>query len=618
PCTFPRRGPIPDAHTNEPLAGAPIGVGARPGIIAANEQGQYQLTGLCAGTLTLTVSHVACQTQQVVINLRRSQVKNILLHHQKLDLPDVVVRGFSNNQTQASSRVAMADVLKSRGVNLAEVLSQVNGVRMLATGSTIAKPVIHGLHSNRILIMNNGVRLEGQQWGAEHAPEVDPYVAGKFTLIKGAAAVRYGADAIGGVVQVEPRPMPQAAGLRGEANLAAFSNNAMGVGSLLLEQKLASSPLSWRLQTTYKKGGNTRIPGYWLMNTGLQEWNYSGTLAYRQEHWGTELFYSRFNTRLGLYPGAHVETVDDLNAAFPSKSPLPSFRSGFSYAIERPRQQVSHQTLKLSSFYRPAAHTKYSLVFSHQQNQRDEYDSRAFIALPEMSLTLNTTGAEALLEKTFAQKHLLQVGLSGQRQENINGPISARQFIRNYLSYNAAAFAIWQTSIHRWDAEAGLRYDYRWFESYYRPAGSSQIEGHNRQFSNVSASLGTAYRLSAAWQLKANIATAWRPPAPNEMYANGVHQGLASVEIGNPDFAAERALNTNLVLTGRLDSNWTVSITAYQNFIQDFIYLAPTPPPVLTIRGYYPVFPYRQTNARLSGLDADIGYRYRRWEWSAK
>lgn len=40
-------------------------------------------------------------------------------------------------------------------------------------GLLLPNPVIHGLHSNRILILNNEVRQEGQQWGADHAPEID-------------------------------------------------------------------------------------------------------------------------------------------------------------------------------------------------------------------------------------------------------------------------------------------------------------------------------------------------------------------------------------------------------------------------------------------------------------
>src|SRR5688500_19161669 len=74
---------------------------------------------------------------------------------------------------------------KIKGLVISEALSKINGVTLLQTGSTISKPVIHGLHSSRILTIVNGVRQEGQQWGNEHAPEIDPFIADKLTVIKG-------------------------------------------------------------------------------------------------------------------------------------------------------------------------------------------------------------------------------------------------------------------------------------------------------------------------------------------------------------------------------------------------------------------------------------------------
>lgn len=612
-------GKITDDHTNEPLEGATVYLSGQKTFMAVSgANGQYSFSGLCTGSYLLRVTHINCDTTEITIQIKGNTRRDFLMHHSKVELQGVTVQGLRVNNTQVVERVADNKAAANRALNLGEVLKYVNGVTMLSTGSTISKPVIHGLHSNRILIMNNGVRLEGQQWGSEHAPEVDPYVAGKFSVLKGAAAVRYGADAIGGVVLVEPRAMPVAAGLNGEVNAAFLSNNLMGVANAILEQKLANSPFSWRAQATVKRGGNTRIPGYWLMNTGVGEFNYSGTLAWKKEKWGADVSFSAFNTQIGLYPGAHVETVDELDSAINSPVPLPSFQSGFSYEIGRPRQEVKHYTTKLSAFYKWDAKTKLSLLLAHQENLRDEYDARAFVELPEMSLNLGTTSGEVVFEKTIAQKHLIQTGVLVQRQENVNGAISARQFIRNYKTWMAGAFGIWQFTVNRFDIEAGARYDYRFFESYYRPAGSSQVETATREFQNFSGSLGVLRRFSPAWRLRANAATAWRPPNANELYANGVHQGLASFEKGDPSFVAERAINLNLELTYAPDSNIRITATAYRNRIFDFIYMAPTPPPILTIRGYYPVFTYRQSDAVLSGVDLQGDFQFGRFQWTAK
>src|SRR5690606_33154577 len=93
-----------------------------------------------------------------------------------------------------------AQLQQVQGTSLAAQLQSIPGVSMLQTGGTIAKPVINGMYGNRVLILNNGVRQQGQQWGAEHAPEIDPYIANQLTVVKGAESVRYGSDAIGGVI----------------------------------------------------------------------------------------------------------------------------------------------------------------------------------------------------------------------------------------------------------------------------------------------------------------------------------------------------------------------------------------------------------------------------------
>src|SRR6201996_676176 len=122
-----------------------------------------------------------------------------------------------------------------RGLSLGESLKGIAGVNSLQTGPSISKPVIHGVYSNRILILNNGVRQEGQNWGNDHAPEIDPFIATKLTVIKGPASIRYGSDAIGGVILVEPKALPASPGLGGKVDVVGMSNGQAGAASGMLE-----------------------------------------------------------------------------------------------------------------------------------------------------------------------------------------------------------------------------------------------------------------------------------------------------------------------------------------------------------------------------------------------
>ena len=201
--------------------------------------------------------------------------------------------------------------------------------------------MIHGLQGYRILILNNGIRQEGQQWGNEHAPEIDPFIAQKISVIKGANAVRYGSDAMAGVILVEPNDLPDKASVTGEVNLVGLINGKTGIASAILQGYFDKiKGFSWRVQGTLKKGGNTNTPNYYLKNTGVQESNFSYALNYHRKNWGLETYYSQFKTKIGIFSSAHVGNLTDLQAAFNSNKPQDSLAT-FSYDIARPYQDIS-------------------------------------------------------------------------------------------------------------------------------------------------------------------------------------------------------------------------------------------------------------------------------------
>jgi iron complex outermembrane receptor protein len=589
-----------DDHSREPLEGATIQLKDKKQIWFSTSDGKANLTGLCPGKFVLEISHIGCETRIVEINIQNSTAREILLHHVKIELGEVSVTGLRQGEAQVQETLRGSKLFATRGMNLAQSLEAVNGVRTLSTGSTIGKPVIHGLHSNRIVLVTNGVKLESQAWGTDHAPEIDPYNFDKFTVIKGAASVRYGAEAIAGVVLAEPRPIPHEKELHGELNLAGFSNNGLGVISGLLEGANGKSTnIGWRLQGTLKKGGSVRIPGYWLANTAMDEANFSAALGIQKNQWNWDASFTYFSTKLGLYPGAHVDNLDDLNNAIASDKPL--FPGTFTYQIGRPYQQANHWIAKAGGKVIWNTHHSSSFWIAHQENQREEFDARAFNPFPEMSLEMGTTSSELMHSIETGKGMVWQNGVNFSFQQNINNPSSERIFIRNFETWNLGGFSIFKMKSGGFTNEAGLRYDYKAFESFYR--NNSDLIVHNRNFSNMTATLGTHYEILPGMGVTLNLASAWRPPAPNELYANGLHQGLAAVEIGNQDFKAEKATNINFQINYKQDSTFSFELSLYNNRIKDFIYLQPVLPPALTINGYYPRFEYRQTDANLAGID---------------
>lgn len=529
-----------------------------------------------------------------------------------LELPETQVTakkqpGRAPTQPEATLKGKALD--RTRGSSLGDALEVLPGVTVMRTGSTMSKPAIRGMQGDRIVIMNNGVRQEGQQWGSEHAPEVDPYLASRLTVIKGASSVRYGANAMGGVVLVEPWPLPSTPFLGWEAHLAGFSNNRAGALSATVEGSPERLPgLGWRLQGTARKGGNAATPGYRLNNTAMEESNLSTSLGMSRPRAGVDVFYSRFDTKLGIFSGSHIGSLSDLDAALKRESP--NIDAPFSYEIARPRQEVTHHLLKTRGFVKTGESSLLNLTYALQHNIRSEFDHRplndalAARNLPELKYEITTHTADLAWEFQPSPAFQSSLGGNGIAQFNL---YEGRPFIPNFLNAGGGGFWTGHWSQGRWELEAGARYDYKFLRTYRRESG--EVVSRAFEFSNPSGMLGGAYHPLTDLTLKAHASTAYRSPGVNELFSEGLHHGAAAIEFGDPELDPERSydLTTGVDWAGQGRLRWEASF--YYNYIRDYIYLAPTLPPTLTIRGAFPTFNYRQTDASFKGADFSLRLR---------
>ncbi len=510
------------------------------------------------------------------------------------------------DKTKVMATLQNRDLFETRGLTLGEALKKITGVTTLQTGPSISKPVIHGMHSNRVLMMSNGVRLEGQQWGSEHAPEIDPFLAKEISLVKGAASVRYGSDAIAGVVLVNPAAMPNNQKISGEILLTGNTNSQGGTVSGILEGNFKKvSALSWRVQATAKRNGNTRTPNYWLKNTGNTEVNFSAALAYHKDTWGIDVFYSQFNSKIGIFAGSHIGNLTDLENAIARQTPNDT--SGFSYTIDRPYQKVQHNTAKLSAYLLTGTSGKLSYTFSFQNNHRREWDkhkplndSLAALNKPEFDFHIFTLNNELIWESNNYRNFTSSVGASWMFQNNYT---EGRYFIPNFISHNAGLFFIQKYKKNKWELEAGIRGDYKYLLANVKNGNTFPSE--TLSWKNMVFDVGGSYEISHSVTTRINFGKAWRAPAVNELFANGLHHGAASVEVGNKNLKLESAYNLTAEIDLKVKELLRVNLSAYTNFINNYIYLQPVLPATLTISGAFPTFDYRQANALFMGIDAD-------------
>jgi len=607
--------------TRNPLPGATVFIRDHNIGRVSDQDGNYTFSDLCEGIYFFEVKFLGYETRVVEINLKKSESIETILKTEDRLLTEVVVLDHRDPVGKASNFGVLSgkSLEEVRGKSLGESLQNITGVNTVQSGPAIFKPVIHGVHSQRILILNNGIRQEGQQWGAEHAPEIDPFIASSLVVIKDAGAIKYGTDALGGVIIVTPSELPVEQQIGGQFHLVGSANGRAGIVSGMLEGGIANHKgWGWRIQGTAKKSGDLHTPDYNLSNTGFQELNYSASTGYHKEGKGFEIFYSHFNTTIGILRGSVVGSTEDLAVAMEQEPPQNT--EPFTYQINQPRQEVKHDLIKLTGHVRKGDNL-FNIQYGLQINNRQEFDLRrgTLNEVPALGYKLFTHTLDAEWEKT-RDRHTRSLGINGMAQDNnkIDGT-QTLPFIPNFNNYTAGLFWIEKLSRTNWDWEMGIRYDLR----FYNIVGfdfRNQLYRSELNYHNVSATFAGKLKINPASSFTSSLGSAWRPPNVAELYSLGTHQSAAAIEYGllldevtnevrspdEVDFSAEQALkwvNTYRIQKGK----WIGEIAGYVNYIFNYIYLKPRGVTQNT-RGIFPYFRYTQTDASFIGADVSVGY----------
>lgn len=575
----------------------------------SDSAGNYSISGICSGRYHIRVSHVGCEPDRFFIDIYRDTTFNIYLdHHQKL-LSDVVITERINPM-QNQHVVKESFIAENADQNLSTLIETVTGVSSLKTGSGIAKPVIHGLYGNRVSINNNGAFQSGQQWGNDHAPEIDPLAAGKITVVKGSGVVEYPGNSLGGAILVEFPDIPEEPHLHGKINTY-FGTNGMEQGANIQAYQ-KNKILGWRISGTLKNQGDKKTASYFLRNTGSREANIHLKI---QKNWSekihTEIYGSSFNTIIGILRGSHIGNITDLQEALQREVPFFT-EPDFSYQISAPYQAVSHHLLKGKTTFFFSEKAYLGVAYFGQINIRKEYDIRRSgkSSIPALSLNQVSQCIEVKYNKQFAQKLDLKTGFQLLRIDNTNQPETGiLPLIPDYLTHKFGFFSLLKKQYLRWQLELGSRYEYENQKVVTITRGiSPAIARYNNHFHNFSIIYGAAYRFSPNSTMTANAGLASRSPEINERYSFGLHQGLSSIEEGNPELSSERSFKATISWEKIIQKKFFSELLVYYQNIRQFILLKPQNEFRLTIRGAFPVFRYEQLPVTIWGIDYNASY----------
>src|SRR5690606_25811348 len=219
------------------------------------------------------------------------------------------------------------------------------------------------------------------------------------------------------------------------------------------------------LQSSGKYGGNIRSPGYFQQNTGIREINVSGAVGYSSSKSGIELFFSRYESTLGLLADAHTGNLSDLQAIIENGRPFSE--PDFTYKIINPRQEVKHDLFKVKGHHHLENGAKINILYGFQRNLRQEFDKRRGELNDRAALDLELfTHTLELGFDHLARRHWNgSIGLNLIQQANNNIPgTGVTPLIPNYDMYNIGIFAIEKFTKGHLELEGGLRYDYRFVD----------------------------------------------------------------------------------------------------------------------------------------------------------
>ena len=550
---------------------------------------------------------------------RAAHTAEMVVHSSNPDLED----------TRARTTLNEAALERAAGDDLAETISQVAGVRLAGGVADASKPIIRGQQERRLLVLYDGVRHESQKWGPDHATEIDPFSAGSISVIRGAAGARYGPDAIGGVILVEPPPMRTEPGVVGKV-LTAYNTNGSSPYAALRLDSGSDSGLATRIEGNAAMSTALSAPDYILGNTASRVWNLGSTLSYTWDTGEIQASWHHHDFRAGIYYGKTHGTPDALLEALEADRPATADLWTSTYTIDRPYQDVTHDigivNADLSGDW-GSLDTTYAL----QLNRRQEYEKvRSNITGSQYDFTLRTHSLDLLYTHPSAATDIggLDGGLGIQAsfQENVYTGLS---LIPNFRSFSGGLFAYERLSLDRVDLEAGARVDTLSRAAYMR---EPDHEAHMRRgtldeqtceesgekfrcaadYTASSFSVGAlAHVVPEHLDLKLDLSTATRIPNVDELYMLGSAPTFPVYANGHPDLGTETVWNTSLTAGLRIEAVET-EFSGYGQLVEDYIYFSPEldtegkPRFDVTIRGTYPSFGYQPIDAIFYGADGTV------------
>lgn len=608
--------------TGEPLPGVNIAFPQLNRGTVSKADGTYRIENIRSGTYVLTFSFIGFQSENRKVTLENGQTVtlDIALEPRLIQSETITVTGtpYASDPltTPADVDVLSGDTkFSEQQTSLGASLDDLAGVSSISTGSQMGKPVIRGLSGSQVRVLDDGVAMDYQQYGVRHGPNVDPFTSERVEVVRGAASVQYGSDALGGAVNVISNTIPNAldreAFMTGQLLGEYAGNNDELVGGIHLE----GATKGWGYTGTLirRSAGNMRAPDVPTFDEtdNTEAPKFSGELD------NTD--YDQLNGSIGF---GYTGDFGQLSAEYSKWSNEHNFLQPNGLGLG---QNLENDIVQLKGNINLGNNFILNPKFTYSENLRQSSPGGAN-AVPRSELPDDDFAHLDILLKSYSAKMELEhptigpfsgtLGLEYMNQEQDTRGVEP--LVPSATVTNFGIFAFEKAEFGNLTLSTGLRFDARTHDAEPNQAlnlpdsdAGETEDVLQQEYYEFSGSVGATYQFTEAFAVAANVGRGFRAPSLFNLHVDGVHGGVAAYQVGNPFLDSERSLNTDLSLRWR-SKNVTAKATVYRNKINNYIFLVNTgefagggdgPPILEAVQG----------DARLLGANADIQVQATPW-----
>ncbi len=577
------RGSVLDADSGTPLPLVSVEIPELHIGSRADSLGNFSMQVPHRGMFTVQFTLLGHESRFEDITVRDTPVVVVVRMRQgQMELSEVEVVGTlvsaPRNNPRRVDMTSGEEMCERGALSVSDGVARLPGVTQLTTGVGISKPVIRGLYGNRVQVNALGQRFDNQQWQDEHGLGLSTVGIDRVEVIKGPAALQYGSDAIGGVINVIEEKPATVGTLEQTARIGVMSNT--GGGSCSYGVKKSTEKTWWRLAAgaqshgDYASAANTRV-----LNSRFAMYDAKASLGWRKGRWTCANHVHVSFGQFGFVFDTTARSTDDAR---------------LSRSFAGPHHQVLFAVFgSENTLY--GDRTKWRIDLGWTSNQRQEQEGGNKISL---DMLLNTGSLVAQATTRMGEHGSWTNGFSLLYQTNTN--LGSRIIVPDATTLEGSAYSFYRHRLTRAVIEGGLRVDDRGIRTVetlnLNPPGA-EVGPFDRSWTAVNGSLGLAWDPSEPLNIKLNMSSGYRSGNLAELSSNGLHEGTARFEIGDPSLNIEQNICAEAGFTWEWKEQVEVGMTGYRNQFFDYIHLAPTGTEYVGFQ----VYRFLQTDAVLQG-----------------